>query len=157
MQYKKIAIEALMSKFGDENIATSLWVVAEATPNPCVAIELMLGIFEHPSVAKTVNREYKPENREILSKEGYDIFTGSVKYRYRDRSRVTIMIAENAPMPTYDEALKLWNNGASKTNYSNNKRVTVYGPGSGQVYEDEIALDIWNNGTAIDNKYALAC
>lgn len=82
---------ALQSKFNDEQIDVLLEIV-NATENPQIAIELLLGIYEQPYIAKYVDHPEKG----ILTFTEYSKIKDKVYYSYQRQRKVSIYVDENA-------------------------------------------------------------
>ena len=81
---------ALQSKFNDEQIDVLLEVV-NATENPQIAIELLLGIYEEPYIAKCVDHPQKG----ILTFTEYDKIKDKVYYSYQKKKTKSIYVDKN--------------------------------------------------------------
>lgn len=81
---------ALQSKFNDEHI-DALLEIANATENPQIAIELLLGIYEEPYIATCVEHPEKG----IATFKWYDKFRDRVWYSYQKKKTKAIYVDKN--------------------------------------------------------------
>ena len=78
---------ALQSKFNDEQI-DALLEIANATENPKIAIEMLLGVYEQPYIANYVEH---PDKGALTFKQ-YDKFKDKVYYTYARKKQVGIYV-----------------------------------------------------------------
>lgn len=78
----KILLFALAAKFPTIDVDALLEVV-EATPNPIVATEKLLGVYEHPIIPPLVKRKTK-SGEVYMQMYDYDSFENRVKFEYED-------------------------------------------------------------------------
>ena len=75
---KSIESIALESKFNKENIPALLSIV-NATENPQIALEILLGIYQQPSIFTVANDSSDEKNRTFLS---FEPVNSKVSYSY---------------------------------------------------------------------------
>lgn len=91
---EKILRAALSCKYDEKNIDNLLRVI-EATPNPVVATEILMGVYEEPVVGKYPLKKL-PANQVNAVFVSYDVFTNKVTYCYNQETVVTGWIPKDA-------------------------------------------------------------
>ena len=85
----KIIEVALTSKFGAEAVP-NLWDVITATPNPEMATEILLGVYEKPEIPNTIF-----ENGTKKTVVSIDYWQATITYSYEEEVKKHIYVDEN--------------------------------------------------------------
>lgn len=97
----KIIKAALEAKFVGMDVSPVVDVI-NATPNPIVAAEILLGLYEQPVLPVTLPDTKTEVNRKIID---YDRFKNEVKYSYNSREAVEVWVKkedkESNNLPDY--------------------------------------------------------
>lgn len=83
--------------------------VVNATPNPSVALETLLGIYEDPEIPETpglylTNMYTNRYNFKFIS---YDKFQNKVKYTFQEKESVSVYVKKDDTTMDYEKASKL--------------------------------------------------
>lgn len=97
----KIIEVALKAKFTGIDVNPILEII-NATPNPLIATEILLGVYEQPVIPKTLPDTNTEVNREVI---GYDRFNNEVRYTYNRREATEVWVKkedkESNNLPDY--------------------------------------------------------
>ena len=97
----KIIKAALEAKFVGVDVSPVVDVI-NATPNPIVAAEILLGLYVQPVLPETLPDTKTEVNRKIIA---YDRFKNEVKYSYNSREAVEVWVKkedkESNNLPDY--------------------------------------------------------
>lgn len=97
----KIIKAALEAKFVGMDVSPVVDVI-NATPNPIVAAEILLGLYEQPVLPETLPDTKTEVNRKIID---YDRFKNEVEYSYNSREAVEVWVKkedkESNNLPDY--------------------------------------------------------
>jgi len=116
VMFSKVYKAALESKYHGVSVDDLLTVIY-ATPNAEIAMELMLGIYEHPELETDV-KSSNTGNRFTLTH--YDMFAKIVSYSFEENKKLHIYIERNANK----EDINYENYLSYKQEYANNKELT---------------------------------
>ena len=105
---KTIVEVALATKFDEKQIPNILEVIG-ATPNPEMATEILLGIYEQPVLKDTAVR-----NNVVLYMISADYWTSRVNYEYQDESKKSFYVHKDTDkslitLDNYKEYMIDWN------------------------------------------------
>jgi len=108
---KTIMKAALTAKFNASDVDAML-EIANATPNPEVAVELMLGIYQQPDVNFTPHPDAKSQDYPNMMFEKYDKWSDKVHYTYDtyNKDKDGVPVGEAKRHSTY-MSRKYWNTG----------------------------------------------
>jgi hypothetical protein len=107
----KIIRAALAARFNASDLDALLEII-NATEQPEIATELLLGIYEQPDVNFTPHPDAKSQDYPNMMFEKYDKWTDKVHYTYDTYSRDKdgVPIGEGKRQTTY-MSRKYWNTG----------------------------------------------
>ena len=92
VMFSKVYKAALESKYHGVSVDDLLTVIY-ATPSAEVAMELMLGIYEHPELETDV---ISPNSGNKLTLTHYDMFGRTVSYSFEENKRIHIYLEKSA-------------------------------------------------------------
>ena len=116
VMFSKVYKAALESKYHGVSVDDLLTVIY-ATPSAEVAMELMLGIYEHPELELNVISANTGKKLTLIH---YDMFTRTISYTYEENKKLHIYIERNANK----EDINYENYLSYKQEYANNKELT---------------------------------
>ena len=116
VMFSKVYKAALESKYPTVSVDDLLTVIY-ATPSAEIAMELMLGIYEHPELLTNV---ISPTSGNKLTLTHYDMFARTVSYSYEENKKLHIYIERNANK----EDINYENYLSYKQEYASNKELT---------------------------------
>ena len=87
-EFSRVYRAALEAKYNGSNVDNILNVIYN-TPNAEIAMELLLGIYEHPVIEQFVINN--PDTKK-LSFISYDMFNKTVRYSFEDNKRTGIYV-----------------------------------------------------------------
>ncbi len=105
---KTIVEVALATKFDEKQVPSILEIIG-ATPNPEMATEILLGIYEQPVLKDTAVR-----NNVVLTLVSADYWQGRVNYEYQDESKKSFYVHKDTDkslitLDNYKEYAIDWN------------------------------------------------
>ena len=137
---EKIIRAALTAKFSSINIEALLEVI-KVTPNPQIATEILLGVYEPPIIQKYGI----VEDNVIAEFISYNKFTEEVTYKYTPYKKLDAMVSISVKNPTEADIICLYSKRSSFNEPSEGWK-NVYIPTSELSKEttNEMALSSWN-------------
>jgi hypothetical protein len=128
----KIIEVALASKFGVDAL-TELMEVVTVTPNPEMATEILLGVYEKPEVPEAVVSHQGLEKTLV----SVDFWHNRVTYTYMEEVRKHMYVDKNLDtslitLENYEEYTKKWEEGTTTSFYLN----------TGEIKQKENTCDI---------------
>jgi hypothetical protein len=151
---------ALSSKFTAEQIEGVLEIV-HATPNPEVAVEILLGIYEEPKLPlEPVNLKNFDNTKRNIVLSGYDKFNELVSYKYYTMKTVSGWVENGLPeIPVNIASNNRWAEDAArslkmeledfKTAYTHHifdVELEKDSEGNPKLYSGNCELYTWMNG-----------
>ena len=119
----KIIAVALSAKFSGINIK-ELMDVINATPNPVVATEVLLGIYEEPNISY----QSMVEKDKVCTLTSFDKYKQRVSYKYnstRTRTNYFLTMEEMDACAEYNENLPTYNPNGNKYPFKKEYEVVV--------------------------------
>ena len=125
---------ALATKFPQETIS-SLMEVINATSNPTIATETLLGIYTEPTISKV-----KTANDKLYYFSSYDKWNDRVSYYYNDNATKHIYVSKDTDTDLINED----NYKDFEVKYSSNCKGFSVKLSTMKRYEDYESLESWN-------------
>lgn len=125
---------ALATKFPQETIS-SLMEVINATSNPTIATETLLGIYTEPTISKV-----KTANDKLYYFSSYDKWNDRVSYYYNDNASKHIYVSKDTDTDLINEN----NYKDFEVKYSSNCKAFNVKLSTMKRYEDYESLESWN-------------
>lgn len=75
--------------------------IIEATGNETVAIELLLGVYDHVHISKTPMKKLNYDNRALPVFLSFDKFTGTITYGYNKVEKKSVWVLKTGLHPTF--------------------------------------------------------
>jgi hypothetical protein len=125
---------ALATKFPQETIS-SLIEVANATADPTVAIETLLGIYTEPTISQV-----KTDTDKLLFFVSYNKWSDRVIYYYNDNASKHIYVSKDTDTDLINED----NYKDFEVKYSSNCKAFNVKLSTMKRYEDYESLESWN-------------
>jgi len=154
-EFSKVYKAALVNKFQGASIENLLKVIY-ATPNPEIAMELVLNIYEEPVIEQTVI----DTNGKKLTFISFNAFEREVIYSYQQNKSVHIYIDRNIQDITeitpenYQDYRKSWGDNTVSYNVIFPEIETVH---STMNLSSWNKLQVWQAPKPADIDYCLAC
>jgi len=125
-EFSKVFKAALECKYHGMSVDNLLRVIY-ATPNPEVAMELMLGIHEEP----VINQVVVDSNNRKLTFISFNAFEGQVTYSYQQNKSVHIYVSKDVNVAeitseNYQEYKKSWGDNTTGHNVTLPEMETVH-------------------------------
>ena len=133
--------------------------ILDATPNPEMAVEIVLGVYEAPEVSETPMYDMGKQ-KDFVRMLSYDKWSDQVLYEYRNKKTKQVYVKKDSETPSWEEAASLveyqWNSspilklGVSKQEFDEDwTYVAVYRDidGTEEIHTGSISLSSWHSNS----------
>lgn len=137
VSYPSIEYIALLSKFNQEQLPAIMDIIG-ATPNPRVAIETLLDIYQQPVFSSQVQNR---DQSTVYDYESYCKWNDTIRYSYLRKQRIECTIPDE--MGTDELTADNYQDFPYKWNKSEHRTVTVYFDSVLETAYDTMSAESW--------------
>jgi len=80
--------------------------ILDATPNPEMAVEIVLGVYEAPEISETPMYDMGKQ-KDFVRMVSYDKWSDEVNYEYRSKKSRQVYVKKGSETPSWEEAASL--------------------------------------------------